>query len=695
MMAQPIARTTLLFVTLSFLAACSVPGIPGQQAQVPTLPPPTAVPPTLLPTPPSLDTELRSDAGGFALRHPKGWASQDISGTLELAASAALLDSNTPGNSMVLRIDAAPLSALADQYGEKAVNDTRTFFDVSTAGIKGSGVTIGSTEAISVAQRSALAADVSSGSAKGRIVTLLGPYQGMRVLAQSSPDAWPSQQELFDKIVASISFFEPPPPPTGTPSPDDASQPTRLLAKDAKDVQDPGFVLRLGGNQGAKNTRFASARGVAVALDGTIYLAESSQGVWQFKPDGTLIRAFGKGELLDAYDVGIGPKGELFVADFGRNAIVHFAADGTLIGRWGEAGDQPGQFGLLAPQRIAVAPDGTLYALDSRVQADNSTITKVLKFKGEDGTFIGSIDLPNGSSPNDIAVDGQGNLYLAETFGGVVVKLDKDGKVLARLGDQAAPQGITAGALDLDAQGNVYVATWGSGILKLAPTGALLATGGTSVKEGSAPNPGAFSLPNGIAIAPDGVAWVSDNSGEYSAVTAIRLVKDALVDPTAQAAATAAAIANATPTPVRAPAQTWVLTATATTEYGADYSAQNVVGPPNVTGCVSGGGAWASSDPNGLDSLEVRFAEPLFATNINVYQNHQPGYITRIDLLDERGVSTQVYSGTAQLNPTCPLKLTVPLSQTLFRITGAKITVDQRSGASWSEIDAVELVGVK
>lgn len=691
-----VQRIAHLMCILLFTASCSMLSSPAEPSQVPTVTElSVAETPTLEPIP-SLDAEFRSTDGGFSLRYPKAWATGEENGTFTLAASQDQLSSSVPGPRLILKIDSVPLELLAEQYGENEVKELERFFGVSVAGIRSNSITIGEPSEVAVGDQSGLAADLVSESLRGRIVAVLAPYQGVRILAQSTPQAWEQQSELLDQILASMSFFAPPPPPTPTPSPDQAVQPELVKAADVQDSQDEGFVLRLGGSSGAKNSRFASARGLALGPDGTIYLAESSQGVWAFESDGSFVKAFGKTELLDAYDVAVAANGDIYVADFGRNAVARFSSDGSYLGRWGETGDQPGQFGLLAPQRIAIASDNTIYALDSRVQPDNTTISRVLQFKAEDGSFIREISLPSGSSPNDLTIDGEGNLYLAETFGGVVLKLDKEGNLLSRLGDQAVPQGITAGALDIDPQGNVYVATWGSGILQIAPTGALLASGGTSVREGNVPKPGEFSLPSGIVVTPNGTIWVSDNSGEYSAITALRLVNDALADPTAQALATAAAIANATPTPVRSPGQSWVASASASSEYDLDYSISNIIGPPNVSGgCVSGGGSWASADPNGVETVEVRFTEPLFATTINIYQNHQPGFITQIDLIDERGTSTQVYSATAQLSPTCPLVLTVPVSQTLFRVVGAKLTLDQSSGASWSEIDAIELVGFK
>jgi hypothetical protein len=303
------------------------------------------------------------------------------------------------------------------------------------------------------------------------------------------------------------------------------------------------------------------------------------------------------------------------------------------------------------------------------------------------------VALPADLAPADLAVDGSGNIYLAETFGGSVVKLAPDGSELARFGDPAAAKSLAAGALDLDQQGNIYLATYASGVVKLSPGGVEVARGGGTAAPGSAPNAGEFSLPNGVASAPGGVVWVSDNSGEYSAVTALRLSSDPALEGTA-AAIGATAVADATPVPESALLRQWADSATASSFYEPDYDPAGATGPPNVTGCQDSTDAWASADPNGMERLELKFKTPVFATGLTIYQNHQPGYISQVELVDERGEVIPVYKNTPALIDTCPLILPVSFDQTLSRIVSVRITVDQRGGANWSEVDAVELVGV-
>lgn len=675
-------RLILLLLLAALLSGCAAP-----LASVPSpSPAPVPTPSATAPAAPRLDAPLTLSEGGFAVSPPVGWVSEASAGTLRLAPTRAALALASPSADLVLTIDATPLSALVDQLGADAATSPAPLFTASSAAAVASGYAVGPSASIQVDGRPGLAADLSAPGGAGRLAVVLADATAVRVLGQAAPDAWPAQAPLYEAVLASLRFIELP-TPTPTPVTDRAAQPLIV------DAGPPGFVLRLGGRAGPPDGRFVAARGLAVAPDGTLYLAESRRGVWVFASDGELTATFGGEQLLDAYDLARAPDGELFVADFGRNAIARFSADGAFIARWGSAGDGPEQFGLASPQRIALDPAGAVYALDARPGPESGrVVSSVVRFS-PDGEFLGRVELPADLSPTDLVVGADGAIYLAETFGGVV-KLAADGRELARFGDPAAPQELAAAALDLDAQGNLYLATYGAGVVKLAPSGLEIARGGVATAPGSLPAPGEFSLPNGIAAGPGGVVWVSDNSGEYSAVTALRLQTDEAAAATAQALVV-------TPDPTTSPAppadallRQWAAEASASSFYAPDYDPEGATGPPAVQGCQDSPDAWASADPNGLETLELRYRRPVFAVGVIVHQSYNPGFISKIELIDERGEVSSVYSAAPRLAETCPLALEVSFAQTLSPVVAVRLTVDQRTGANWSEIDAVELIGV-
>jgi DNA-binding beta-propeller fold protein YncE len=671
---------TLLLAAMLCGCALAPPGFSSQ-------PTPTALPDILFspsPTPLPLTGTLRLDEAGLELSYPSGWATRVVSNSITLAPNQSALDSTSPGADMVLAIDITPLDALSAQFGAEAAQSPESFFAVSGSAAEGAGYSLGATAPITVAGQPGLAADLTAAGGAGRLSVILAPAAAVRALGQAAPGAWADQGSTYEAIVASLTFFAPPEP---TPAPRDLAEQPELL-----DDGPSGFVLRLGGSSGPPASRFVSARGMAVAPNGTLYLAESSRGVWVFDPDGTLQATFGGDELLDAYDIARAPDGGLFVADYGRNAVVRFRADGSFVERWGSAGDEPGQFGLSSPQRIASGPDGSIYALDTRPGPESGrVVSSVMRFS-EDGRLLGRIELPADLAPADLAVDEAGAIYLAESFGGSVVKLGADGSELARFGDPANPQRYAAGAIDLDPDGNIYLATYASGVLRLSPSGIVTASGGGTVAPGSMPGPGEFSLPNGVAAGPGGVVWVSDNSGEYSAVSALRLQADAAAAATAQAA-----LPQATAAPSPAPEQLvrqWASEATASSFYAPDYEPAGATGAPDVATCQDSPDAWASADPNGLETLELGFRTPIFAVGVTIHQSYNPGFVSKVELIDERGEASTVYTATPAPGGVCPGALEVGFEQTLTRVVAVRLTVDQRSGANWAEIDAVELIGV-
>lgn len=750
------ARSLPLFVLCLILAACAVPELPSLPAA--EAPADSAAPPEPTATPVTLDSVYTLTETTISFNYPDGWALREQPRTATLAPSDAALDAATLSEGLVIQIDATPLEALVAQYADTDTSSVAELFELSRTGPEQAGYELTPPETLTIDGQAGLVADLEREGAAGRLVVIGTEDQMVRILGQAAASGWQQQESIFDDVVASIQFdaevtdaaAEESADPNATPAAETtgsesedaaATDPTvdasntvtdttgtanTSAASDGSDASaastgpaapaqpilvteggPPEFVLRLGSNEGTPEQRFAAARGLATASDGTLYLAESSQGIWVFDADGTLQTTFGGDDLLDAYDVTLGPEGDIFVADYGQNSIVRFRPDGTQLQSWGQTGEQPDQFGLLSPQRIAAGPDGSIYALDSRIVAGSSSaVSSVMRFSDE-GVFIERLDLPPASAPNDLAVDRAGNIYLADSSNGTVIKVSPVGDVIAQFSNPTNPGSLTAGAVDLDASGNLYVATWGQGVLKFAPDGTLIVAAGGPAEPGTIPQPGQFSLPNGIASAPDNLVWISDNDGEYSAVTALQLI-----DPTAAAESTDEGIEaapdetptetadglapetpDATPVPEEELFGQWASDATASAQYDDTYSADGMTGEPDVDICRSSEDAWAAPEPDGVETLELEFDEPVYATQVNIYQNHQPGSVIEVTLIDEEGDTISVYEGEAELLNTCPFVLTVDFRPTLKRIVALELIVDQSGTGAWNEIDAVELVG--
>lgn len=192
-------------------------------------------------------------------------------------------------------------------------------------------------------------------------------------------------------------------------------------------------------------------------------------GTVQFNPD-VVVADFGQATIPfnGPRGMAVAPDGSVYVADTGNHRVVHVAEDGSLISTWGALGDlsqgadqaPPGTFNQ--PWDVAVAPDGTVYVADTwnhRIQhftADGQPL-------GMFGTF-GQAESPTAFwGPRDVLVDSKGRVFVSDTGNKRVVFFDSQDRPLGSFGTQ----GIDLGqfeepvGLAMDAAGRLYVAdTW-------------------------------------------------------------------------------------------------------------------------------------------------------------------------------------------------------------------------------------------
>lgn len=139
----------------------------------------------------------------------------------------------------------------------------------------------------------------------------------------------------------------------------------------------------------------------------------------------------------------------------------------------------------------------------------------------------------------------------------------------------------------------------------------------------------------------------------------------------------------------------WAVGASATSQFTDDgWSAQQVVGIPNVFGCGDDSFAWASADQNGVDSITLRYSEEVIPRRIDIYETYNPGAIERVTVIDETGSENDVYTNNPATTTECPRLLRIPVDGIEAPIDTVVIYLDQTNHPSWNEIDAVQLVGL-
>ncbi len=279
------------------------------------------------------------------------------------------------------------------------------------------------------------------------------------------------------------------------------------------------------GSTGNLGGQLSAVRGIAVAGDGSIYVADSqNHRIQKFSSEGEYLMGWGSYATVDSgnapggtfnepWGIAVGADGRVYVADTWNHRIQVFSADGKFITMWGVPGlaEQPDQF--WGPRGIAVDKSGLVYVTDTgnnRVAVFSSTGEFKTQF-GTNGINPGEFDEPVG-----IAVDGNGLIYVVDTWNQRVQVFErsdngftvmKEWPVAAWFGQSINNKPFIA----LDAEGHVFVTDPdGFRVLEFDQSG-------NYMRGWGAPSSGidGFGLPTGIAVDAIGRVWVSDAENNY------------------------------------------------------------------------------------------------------------------------------------------------------------------------------------
>jgi sugar lactone lactonase YvrE len=227
--------------------------------------------------------------------------------------------------------------------------------------------------------------------------------------------------------------------------------------------------------------------------------------------------------------------GNVYVADQKNDTIRKITPSGvvtTLAGTAGQAGAADGtgsaaEFNL--PQSLAIDSLGNVYVADSsndtiREITPGGDVTTLAGSAGNAGSVDGTGAAARFDYPTGVAVDREGNVYVADTSNETIRKITPGGVVttLAGLtgfygsadgtGSAArfrAPEGIA-----VDGSGNVYVADAVNNVIRtITPAGVVATLAGTAPYAGDADGTGgaaSFWSPRGVALDSAGDVYVAD-----------------------------------------------------------------------------------------------------------------------------------------------------------------------------------------
>jgi sugar lactone lactonase YvrE len=286
---------------------------------------------------------------------------------------------------------------------------------------------------------------------------------------------------------------------------------------------------------------FNNPGGIAVDAQGNIYVADSfNNRIRKMATDGTVTTIAGNGtpgyldgpaanaEFYNPQSLVVDPQGNIFVADYGNNVIREISASGvvsTFAGntRPGYENGTGSSSEFNAPYGIALDKSGNFYVSDYnnnmiRKITSQGVVTRIAGYRTA-GYANTTVDIPDSvfgafHNPAGIAVDGTGNIYVAD-LGNSAIRQITPGGVITTIGGGPGQVGLIGypAGLSIDAQGNLFIADESGRIIELTAARTLYVLSGTSGISGFADGSGPaaqFNTPIGTAVDNAGNIYVAD-----------------------------------------------------------------------------------------------------------------------------------------------------------------------------------------
>ncbi len=271
---------------------------------------------------------------------------------------------------------------------------------------------------------------------------------------------------------------------------------------DIRGAKKQSILERLAGVEDrADHTALVKPYGVAVDSRGRIFVSDTMQAVvFVFDIEGKQLAYRGEkppAALRKPTGMAVDDKDRLFVSDSEAHNVTAFGPEGDVLSVFGDK-ELGRPAGIVADSVL-----NRLYVADAKLRKVAVYDLTSLKFQRWIGKAPEEEVKPGEQdkllySPNSLALDPDGNLYVVDTFTNRVVVFDTDGEFVRQIGaiGQGAAHFMRPRGVAVDSDGHVYVTDAMAHLFQmLTPEGgALMPIGGF----GNAP--GRFQLPAAITI---------------------------------------------------------------------------------------------------------------------------------------------------------------------------------------------------
>ncbi|MBW3672328.1 MAG: hypothetical protein KY432_11735, partial [Acidobacteria bacterium] len=332
--------------------------------------------------------------------------------------------------------------------------------------------------------------------------------------------------------------------------PDYSNHTIRRITPDGVVTTVAGLAGTAGSVDGSgSEARFRNPAAIAIDAEGNLYVSDTyNHTIRKMTPDGVVTTFAGEAGLSGSTDgsgtaahfnrprgLSIGSDGTIRVADTANHTVRLITPEGlvsTLAGSAGQHGavDGVGDAARFeGPEAVTVDGSGNVYVTDRyndsirRITPDG-LVTTLAGRPAIRGDSDGSGESARFSYTRSVAVDGNGNVYVADSSNHTIRAISPAGEVSTFAGQSgvsgsddgigsaarfSAPNGVAT-----DAAGNVYVADTGNNtVRRITAAGTVSTIAGTAGATGSADGTGGdarFSGPAAVTVDGDLNVYVAD-----------------------------------------------------------------------------------------------------------------------------------------------------------------------------------------